>query len=112
MIANAATHAAKDLVFMGISSSEQKIYAGSQPGTGQIDAIESGKVAGAALDAFHVEPPPPGFPLFTLDPVLATPHIGGSTPEFIYRAFRFAAQQVRRFAAGEPLENVVTEAGY
>src|SRR6266550_5877826 len=45
------------------------------------EAIESGKVAGAALDAFHAEPPPPGFQLFALDPILATPHIGGSTEE-------------------------------
>src|SRR5262249_4429663 len=44
-------------------------------------AIESGKVAGAALDAFSQEPTPPGFPLFTLEPILATPHIGGSTEE-------------------------------
>ncbi len=44
-------------------------------------AVESGKVAGAALDAFHTEPPPPGFPLFALEPILATPHIGGSTEE-------------------------------
>ena len=44
-------------------------------------AIEAGKVAGAALDAFAIEPPPAGFPLFELDPILATPHIGGSTEE-------------------------------
>src|SRR6266403_213624 len=45
------------------------------------EAIESGKVAGAALDAFHAEPPPPGFPLFALESTLATPHIAGSTEE-------------------------------
>ena len=44
-------------------------------------AIDSGKVAGAALDVFAVEPPGPGFALFTADSVVATPHIGGSTEE-------------------------------
>ena len=45
------------------------------------EAIASGKVADAALDVFSSEPPPAGFPLFTAEPVLATPHIAGSTEE-------------------------------
>jgi len=45
------------------------------------EGIESGKVAGASLDVFATEPPSAGYPLFTLDTVVATPHIGGSTEE-------------------------------
>ena len=45
------------------------------------DAMRSGKVAGAALDVFSAEPPPAGYPLFGLDGILTTPHIGGSTEE-------------------------------
>jgi D-3-phosphoglycerate dehydrogenase len=45
------------------------------------EAIRSGKVAGAAIDVYSVEPPPAGFPLFETDAVVATPHIGGSTGE-------------------------------
>jgi phosphoglycerate dehydrogenase-like enzyme len=43
---------------------------------------------------------------------MSTTHVGGATPEFIHRAFRFGVDQVRRFIAGEKLENVVTDAGY
>lgn len=66
----------------------------------------------AALDVTDPEPLPPDHPLWLAPNCLITPHVGGSTPEFIYRAFQFGAEQVRRFIAGETLENVVTDAGY
>ena len=66
----------------------------------------------AAVDVTDPEPLPEDHPLWSAPNCLITPHIGGSTPEFIHRAFRFAAQQVRRFGSGEPLENVVMEEGY
>jgi phosphoglycerate dehydrogenase-like enzyme len=66
----------------------------------------------AALDVTDPEPLPEGHPLWSAPNCLITPHVAGSTPEFIHRAFRFGAAQVRRYLAGEPLENLVTDAGY
>ena len=43
------------------------------------DAIKSQQLAGAALDVFHPEPPPPDFPLLGLDNVLLTPHLAART---------------------------------
>ena len=76
-----------------------------------VEALQQMRIR-AAIDVTDPEPLPTGHPLWSAPNCLITPHIGGSTPEFIFRAFRFAAQQVRRFVAAEPLENVVTEAGY
>jgi phosphoglycerate dehydrogenase-like enzyme len=76
-----------------------------------IEALNSHRIR-AALDVTDPEPLPPEHPLWSAPNCMITPHIGGSTPQFIHRAFRFGAQQVRRFIAGERLENVVTEAGY
>jgi phosphoglycerate dehydrogenase-like enzyme len=76
-----------------------------------VEGLEQRRIR-AVLDVTDPEPLPAGHPLWSAPNCMITPHIGGSTPEFIHRAFRFGAQQVRRFIAGEPLDNVVTEAGY
>jgi phosphoglycerate dehydrogenase-like enzyme len=76
-----------------------------------VEALEAHRIR-AALDVTDPEPLPEGHPLWLAPNCLITPHVGGSTPEFIHRAFRFGAAQVRRFIAGEQLENVVTDAGY
>jgi phosphoglycerate dehydrogenase-like enzyme len=62
----------------------------------------------AALDVTDPEPLPPGHPLWDAPNTLITPHIGGNTSAFLPRARRFVAEQLRRYAAGEPLLNVVT----
>lgn len=76
-----------------------------------VQALNAGHIR-AALDVTDPEPLPVGHPLWSAPNCMITPHIGGSTPEFIRRAFRFGAKQVERFAHGEPLQNVVGEAGY
>jgi phosphoglycerate dehydrogenase-like enzyme len=61
----------------------------------------------AALDVTDPEPLPPGHPLWTLPNALITPHVAGDSDEAAIRSFRVAGDQIRRFAAGEPLQNVV-----
>ncbi len=76
-----------------------------------VAALEEHRIR-AAVDVTDPEPLPADHPLWLAPNCLITPHVAGSTPEFIYRGFHFAAEQVRRYVAGEPLENVVTDAGY
>lgn len=61
----------------------------------------------AALDVVDPEPPPAGHPLWSAPNVLITPHVGGGSATFYPRAERLVAEQLRRFAAGEPLLNQV-----
>jgi phosphoglycerate dehydrogenase-like enzyme len=61
----------------------------------------------AALDVTDPEPLPPDHPLWTTPGVFISPHGGGQAKAFFPRATRMLAPQLRRFAAGEPLANVV-----
>ena len=61
----------------------------------------------AALDVTDPEPLPAGHSLRDCPGVLVTPHVAGGSDTFHPRAERLVTEQVRRFAAGEPLRNVV-----
>jgi phosphoglycerate dehydrogenase-like enzyme len=68
--------------------------------------LEAGRLR-AALDVTDPEPLPAGHPLWTLPNVLISPHVAGDSDGAAERAFTLAGDQVRRFAAGQPLVNQV-----
>lgn len=72
-----------------------------------VDALRGGRIRGAALDVFDVEPLPTEHPLWDLDNVLLSPHSADHTTDAHDRSMRFFVENLRRFRSGEPLENVV-----
>jgi len=74
-----------------------------------VEALHSGRIR-AAIDVTDPEPLPDGHPLWSCPNLLITPHIGGSSIQFAPRAMRTAANELRRYMKGEPLQNVVQAA--
>lgn len=62
----------------------------------------------AALDVTDPEPLPPDHPLWSAPGVLISPHVGGGSTAFPPRAYALVRDQLSRFAAGQPMRNVVT----
>ncbi len=75
-----------------------------------VKALQSGRIR-AVLDVVDPEPLPAGHPLWTAPHVMISPHSAGDTPASDRAAWALAAAQLRRYAAGEPLRNVVSD-GY
>ena len=78
--------------------------------TALYNAIKEGRVAGAGLDVFSTEPCTDS-PLFELDAVVATPHLGASTDEAQERAGIAVAVSVRKALAGELVPDAVNVKG-
>ena len=72
-----------------------------------VEALRSGTIAGAALDVFATEPLPPDSPLWTLPNVIVSPHISGDIEGWERQVVSLFVENARRFAAGEPLSNLV-----
>lgn len=70
------------------------------------DALNTGKIAGAAVDVLSVEPPPSNNPLLSAKNCLVTPHISWATKEARSRLMGLAVENARAFLAGK-LQNVV-----
>ncbi len=69
-------------------------------------ALITGKIAGAALDVTEQEPPREN-PLFKLDNVIVTPHLGASTQEAQLNVALQVAEQVLKALKGEPVSSAV-----
>ncbi|UCG11559.1 MAG: phosphoglycerate dehydrogenase [Deltaproteobacteria bacterium] len=70
------------------------------------EAINNGKVAGAALDVFELEPPGDN-PLLKLDQVICTPHLGASTGEAQENVAVGIAEQIKEFLLSGGIRNAV-----
>ena len=72
-----------------------------------VKALDSRKIAGAGLDVTNPEPLPKGHPLWKFENVIITPHVAGQSDLVQGRRIELIQENVRRFAAGKPLLNVV-----
>lgn len=76
-------------------------------------ALREQWIAGAALDVLDPEPLPSDHPLWDLPNVLISPHMGSDTARITERMTEVFYENLHRYAAGEPLRNVVDPAqGY
>jgi phosphoglycerate dehydrogenase-like enzyme len=72
-----------------------------------IEALREGRIAGAGLDVFEVEPLPESSPLWDMENVIVTPHTAGRSQNRPGPTVELFCDNLRRYRQGEPLRNVV-----
>ncbi|RQG92122.1 D-2-hydroxyacid dehydrogenase [Natrarchaeobius chitinivorans] len=72
-----------------------------------VDALETGSIAGAALDVFETEPLSPESPLWEIDDVIVTPHCAAFTEDYFRDVGDLVRENVDRLEAGEAFHNRV-----
>lgn len=78
-----------------------------------LEALQSKRIRGAALDVFTTEPLPAGHPFYSMENVLLSPHCADNTQDWLDQAMLFFYKNLEHYTRGEPLENLVDKhAGY
>jgi phosphoglycerate dehydrogenase-like enzyme len=78
-----------------------------------VDALASGRIAGAGLDVFEEEPLPAESPLWAMPNVVVSPHVSGDYVGWQEAAVELFVDNLQRYLLGRPLRNVVdTSRGY
>jgi phosphoglycerate dehydrogenase-like enzyme len=72
-----------------------------------VNALKSGKLAGACVDVTNPEPLPKGHPLWKFENVIITPHIATRSQDELRRQIDVVKENIARFVNGEPLKYVV-----
>lgn len=72
-----------------------------------VEALETGSIAGAALDVFEEEPLPDDHPLLDLENAILTPHTAGSTKDAVLNGSKIIAEQLANLLDGEEPAHVV-----
>jgi phosphoglycerate dehydrogenase-like enzyme len=105
---------ARELAVMRPDSWLVNVARGRHVDTGAlVTALQDGQIAGAGLDVTDPEPLPDGHPLWELENCIITPHTADTLEMVMPLLARRITENVRRFAAGEPLAGVVDPAaGY
>jgi phosphoglycerate dehydrogenase-like enzyme len=72
-----------------------------------LEALQTGKLWGAALDVYGEEPLPPGHPITKLPNVVLTPHVGWAAEDSYVSFFEGIYENVMAYLDGKPIPRVV-----